>query len=463
VKRAIFLVSLIVGTLSFEPSLRAEPLPQRPNILLIVTDDQRWDTTWAMERVQTDLIAHGVNFTHAHVVTPLCCPARAQILTGQYAHTNGTYGNHNSEPDGAFNSFDDRETVATVLHGAGYRTGLIGKYMNGYGDKSAREPASYVPPGWDDWQVLASDGASYYGYTLNENGALVSYGQTQADYLTDVLGQKAHEFITDDDDRPWFLEWTPVAPHSAAIAEPQYEHAFDDLSPWRPRSYNEEHLRDKPAWVRNIRKLSVDKQAHIDQFREHQYESLLSVDDWVGDLVDTLAAEDMLDNTMVVFTSDNGYFWGEHRLDGKNRPYEEATRVPYLVRYDALGGTGKTSTLATNIDLAPTFADLAGTTMPDPDGTSLMPFLRGEVAKVRTGHLIEQKAVGANVPAYCLLQTERFTFTHYGTGEEELYNLRTDPLQMQNKIGAPRHQERITTMRRRLRRLCDPLPPGMTW
>jgi N-acetylglucosamine-6-sulfatase len=463
VKRAIFLVSLIVGSLSFEPSLRAEPVPERPNILLIVTDDQRWDTTWAMERVQTDLVAHGVTFSHAHVVTPLCCPSRAQILTGQYAHTNGTYGNHNDDPYGAFNSFDDRETVATVLHEAGYRTGLVGKYMNGYGGQGARESASYVPPGWDNWEVVTSDGSSYYDYTLNENGVLATYGHTQADYLTDVLGQKAHDFITDADDRPWFLEWTPVAPHSAAIAEPQHELAFDNLPPWRPESYSEQDVADKPAWVRGLRTLDAEMQAQLDQFREHQYETLLSVDEWVGDFIDTLSARNMLDNTMVVFTSDNGFFWGEHRLSGKNRPYEEATRVPYVVRYDAIGSTGETPTLAANIDLAPTFADLAGTSMPAPDGTSLLPFLRGDVAKVRTGHLIEQKQVNLSVPPYCLLQTEKFTFTHYGTGEEELYNLRTDPLQMQNKIGAARHQERISAMRKRLRRLCTPLPPGMTW
>jgi N-acetylglucosamine-6-sulfatase len=281
--------------------------------------------------------------------------------------------------------------------------------------------------------------------------------------VTDVLGRKAHEFIAEADDRPWFLEWTPVAPHTAAVAEPQHQDAFDDLPLWRPRSYDEGHIADKPAWVRRLGRLGPDMRTHIDKLRKRQYETLLSVDEWVGDFIDTLSAGGILDNTMVIFTSDNGYFWGEHRLDGKNRPYEEATRVPYLLRYDAIGSSGETPTLAANIDLAPTFADLAGTSMPDADGTSLLPFLQGDVARVRTGHLIEQQAVGSTVPAYCLLQTEQFTFTHYGTGEEELYNLRTDPLQLQNKAGTARLQHRVSVMRHRLRRLCNPLPPNMSW
>jgi N-acetylglucosamine-6-sulfatase len=433
----------------------------RPNVLLIVTDDQRWDTLWSMPNVASDLVDHGVTFTSAHVVTPLCCPARASILTGQYAHTTGVYGNHNSEPNGGFNAFDDSTTIATVLHRQGYRTGLVGKYLNGYAESDADRPPTYVPPGWDDWRATIYDGGAYYGFTMNENGVERTYGAT--DYITDVLGEKAVEFIrAADGTRPWYLEWTPTAPHADAEVEADHAHDFDALAPWRPDSYNEADVSDKPAWLQAARPLSLKKQAGLDDFRRRQYGTLASVDDWVGAMVDALASTDQLRNTMIVYTSDNGFFWGEHRLSGKNLPYEEATRVPYVLRYDPLGGARTTPALATNLDLAPTFASLAGTSMPAADGKSLLPFLRGDVRVLRSSHLLEQQAVPSQgLPAWCQMAHANYRFIHYSTGEEEYYNLATDPLQLVNRIASPRAQHRIARMRDGVRALCDPLPPGM--
>jgi N-acetylglucosamine-6-sulfatase len=442
----------------------AQAATKRPNILFIVSDDQRWDTLWAMPTVERELVAKGMSFSHAHVVTPLCCPARAAILTGQYAHTNGVYGNHNREPHGGFNAFDDSTTIATVLHDAGYRTGLIGKYLNGYGETDADQPPDYVPPGWDTWRAILYDGGKYYGWTQNEDRHIV----IQPDYVTDVLGQQALAFMDRGSDaRPWFLEWTPPAPHADAVPEPDHAHAFDGLAPWRPATYNEKNVSDKPLWLQQTRRLTATQRDNIDTFRRDQYDTLLSVDDQIDEFVRYLDTVNELSNTIIVYTSDNGYFWGEHRLHGKNLPYEEATRVPYVLRWDKLRVRGDTRSLSTNIDFAPTFADAAGTQMPNADGVSLLPFLRGAVPELRTWHLIEQMKIregtARGVPGWCMLQREDFTFTHYGSHEEEFYNLADDPLQRHNVIDMARYQDRIRRDRNVLRRLCDPLPPGMTW
>jgi N-acetylglucosamine-6-sulfatase len=451
--------------------LQAEVLSP-PNVLLIVTDDQRWDTLWSMPNVQADLVARGVEFADAHVVDPLCCPARAAILTGQYAHTNGVYGNHNSDPHGGFNAFNDSVTVATVLHDAGYRTALSGKYLNGYGELDANQPATYVPPGWDDWHAetnAVESGNGYYNYQLNENGTLVDYGSDPSDYLTDVSGQFALDAMdaSVQASESFFVEWTPTSPHAAAIPASSHTHDFDDLKPWRPASYNESDVSDKPLWLQNSPPLGSRQQAIIDAFRRNQYATLQTVDEWVGRMVEELGHQGVLDNTMIVFTSDNGYAWGEHRQSGKNIPYEEATRVPLVVRYDAIDSVRKVADLATNIDLSPTFADLTGTTMPNADGISILPFLEGESAVLRAEHLIEQEDVrkghAASVPAWCMLQREGYSFTRYGDGEEEFYNLKRDPLQLTNRVNASSVQNRVSRMRRHLHALCQPLPPGMMW
>ena len=178
----------------FSPARALRVTAPKPNIILVVTDDQRWDTVWSMETVKRELIANGIKFLQAHTVVPLCCPSRASILTGTYPHTHGVYGNQNS--GGGFAGFDDRRpTIATVLHSSGYRTGLIGKYLNGYGKRDAGRPSTYIPPGWDDWHGLITGNAKdYYGYALSENGSVNHYGSRPADYLTDVLTDRARDF-----------------------------------------------------------------------------------------------------------------------------------------------------------------------------------------------------------------------------------------------------------------------------
>jgi arylsulfatase A-like enzyme len=428
----------------------------KPNIILVVTDDQRWDTLWSMATVGRQLVAKGVKFTRAHTVDPLCCPSRASILTGTYPHTHGVYGNQNS--GGGFAGFDDaRPTIATVLQNAGYRTGLVGKYLNGYGKRDAGRAATYIPPGWDDWHGLITGGAKdYYGYGLSENGRLNDYGSRPGDYLTDVLATRARNFVSAAGRKPFFLYWTPLAPHLSAVPSPTYEHAFDDMAPWRPMTYNELEIADKPRWVRGLPAITKSAGKRIDDFRERQYETLQSVDDGLKAILGALPPAE-LQNTFIVFTSDNGYQWGEHRLHSKNFAYEENTRVPLVVRWGQLAAGTVSNELATTIDIAPTLAAVAGTSMPGAEGLNLLPTLRVGAA-LREEHLIE--SAGKLSPPFCMLQTRVFTFTHLATGEEEYYNLETDPLQARNVV-ADLERWRRDAIRDRLRAMCNPLPPGM--
>lgn len=443
----------LVGVVLVMSGTMSAQAAERPNIVLVLSDDQRADTLPEMRHVNADLGEHGVTFSHAHVTTPLCCPSRSSILTGNYAHTTNVWGN--KPPLGGFSMFDDGHTIATELQAAGYRTGLFGKYLNGYGEEG--DPL-YVPPGWDDWHVILSEGKFYNNYALNENGTAVAYGEEPRDYLTDVLFRKTSRFI-EDTERPFFAMVTPVAPHADAVPEPEYAGDYDMLPDWRPETYNERRIGDKPEWMQRVEQLTREQRDFTDEFRQDQYETLLSVDDGVHKLVHQLRASGELSNTLFVYTSDNGFYWGEHRLFGKNRPYEEATRVPYVVRWDGHVGIGTLDSLATNIDLAPTFADAAGIRF-RADGLSLLSELAGDRGPLRREHVIESAGVRSEIGPWCMLQTRRFVFLHYATGEEEFYDLVDDPLQARNSLPSL-PPTLVAGLRDRLRSLCSPLPPGM--
>jgi N-acetylglucosamine-6-sulfatase len=427
----------------------------RPNIILIVTDDQRTHTIEYMPTVERELAAKGAEFVHAHVVNPVCCPSRASLLTGTYSHTNGVYGNQ--PPDGGFAEFDDRYTLATVLQLAGYRTSLSGKYLNGYGQADS---STYIPPGWNDWHAITANGAQYYDYDVNNNGAVQHYADQPQDYETDVVFDHAQGFAESamDAGEPFFSYIAPVAPHNQAVPEPQYAHAFDSLEPWRPPSYNEHDMSDKPGWMQSYDRLDAPRRDSLDDLRHRQLATLQSVDEDIDALLRSVQQHGELDNTIIIYTSDNGYFWGEHRLVGKNLPYEEATEIPFIIRYDgAIMPREDTAGLAL-IDVAPTLAGWAGTTMQGSDGMDVRGYLEGTQQFGRAVHLIESH--GANrAPAWCMLRGPSWSFTHYSGGIEEYYDLDADPLQLHNRAG----RTSLKTQRHRLRQLCNPLPPGMEW
>ena len=430
-----------------------------PNVVLVLTDDQRWDTLDVMPTVQSQLVDRGVTFENAFVVNPVCCPSRASTLTGRYSHSTGVY--NNGGPYGGWGSFRTREasTIATWLEGGGYRTGFFGKYLNNYG-------GPFVPPGWTRWVAFSPPNTeNYFSYRLNVDGALVDYGTDPGDYSTDVLADEASSFIRGATAEPLFVLFAPFAPHGPPTPAPRHEGAFAGLPPWRPASYNEQDAADKPAWVRSLPPLTAEDGAGVDAFRRGQLESLLAVDDAVGELLDALADTGRLDETLFVFTSDNGYLWGEHRWRTKIVPYDESIRVPLVVRYDGVAQTAATSPrLVANIDLAPTFAQAAGVAAPGAEGRSFLGLLPAPNAAWRPDFLVENRksATAPQVPSYCVIRNAARTYVQYGTGEEEIYDVATDPGQLQNLARAPALRPSLVSFRQRTLALCNPPPPGMT-
>lgn len=425
-----------------------------PNVVLILTDDQRWDTVDAthglggnrvMPMLTSELVNSGITFTNGEVTTSLCCPSRASILTGMYAHNHGVF--RNISPGGGAGAFDDGVTLATKLQDAGYRTGLVGKYLNGYDLLSP-----YIPPGWDDWRVFVDP--KYYNYDLNENGVLAHYGGAPSDYSTDVLKAKATSFISTSvsQGKPFFLFFSPNAPHGPYTPAPRHEGLFNGLPLWRPPNYNEPDVSDKPPWVKALAKLTAAQRAQIDQVRIDQMETLQAVDEAVGAIMQTLRDNGVDGNTLVIFSGDNGLAWGEHRRVGKECPYDECMRVPMIVRYPPLVPTARQdSRFVLNIDFFPTMLELAGLPIPaGTNGASLVPLLAGNPPAWRTDFInehwkvnniqSEQTQTDGSIPRYSLVRNAQYKYVEYlpGSGQgTELYELTTDPYELVNRTNDP--------------------------
>ena len=429
-----------------------------PDIVLIITDDQRAGTLSHMPQLQRRVIRRGIRIRSAYAPNSTCCPSRVSFYTGTYSHTNGVWGNGGLF--GGFLAYDDSSNLAIWLNGLGYRTGLFGKYLNGYRD------LSIVPPGWDEWFGFSGgDGRTYYGFEASENGQSVEFPDDV--YSTVETYKRVVDFIrSTPESRPLFAVWTPVAPHRPFVPEDRYADAGIDVSPWRPPNYNERDVSDKPKWVRRQDRLAGRDRKAIDAERIAQYRTLLSVDDGVGRIIRALKREGRLRRTLLVFASDNGLMWGEHRLRKKAVPYDGASKVPMIVRYDRLvRGPRRGSDVASNvlnIDVAPTVMDLVGATPGSPvDGRSLRPLLGGSASRVRTRFIIEHHQT--QVPAYCGARTRNELFVRYSTGEEEYYRLDEDRWALHNLAGRGGWGSEVRELRNYARDRCDPVPPGFTW
>lgn len=450
----------------------------QPNFVLILTDDQRWDTVDAthqspnrpgvvMPNVVNELVSSGVTFTNGHVTTSLCCPSRASILTGQYAHRTGVLDNN--PPDGGVEALDDSSTIATWLRAAGYRTGFVGKYLNGYNRLSP-----YIPPGWDEWHVQTQ--VKFYDYDLNDNGVITHFGSAPADYSGDVMTQRAVDFILSSAGRPFFLHLSQKAPHGPATPAPRHIGLFAGLAPFRPPNYAVAP-QNGPAWVQ-AENWTAQEQTSTDQFRIDQLESLQAVDEGVRAVMDALRAIGEDDNTLVIFTSDNGYSWGSHKWKAKQCPYQECMRVPMVMRYPPLGTTSRTDDrFVLNIDFAPTMVALAGASVPPThlvNGESVVPLLTGGGANWRNAMLNEHW--GGTIPTNALVKQGRcrvtvtkacktnancpagencrqWKYVEYATGETELYNLTADPFELNNVTGNPAHAPLKTNLASKLHNL----------
>lgn len=464
-----------------------DPQPLRPNILFILTDDQRWDTTDdthspvpgqdVMPGLRQELGGSGIEFANAFLGTPLCCPSRASILRGQYAHDTGVYTNNG--PHGGADDFVplESETVATLLQAAGYRTGFLGKYLNGYRNLWPGDDVPYIPAGWTVWNGFEQP--KYFDYRLVEDGVPVAYGSAEADYSTDVLREKAKEFISDSvaAGEPFFLYLAFKAPHGPFDPAPRHVGQFSTLPPWRPASHNEPDVSDKPGWVQATSPLTPAEVAELDGIRIAQLEMLQSIDEAIGGsttygitgLMEHLRSLGVADDTLVVYFADNGWHWGEHRYQAKNKPYEESIRAPMFVRYPRLAPLARVeSALALNIDFCPTFVDLAlRATDPQPTisfgGESLVRLLDGSAPSWRTDFMTEGWP-GNHV--WATVREAQWKYTELPvtpgdpttTFEYELYDLVNDPLELANLADDPVHAPRMAAMAARLREIRPSWP-----
>lgn len=429
-----------------------------PDVVIIITDDQRADQLARMPATNAELVGEGVRFDQAFASHPLCCPSRISILRGQYAHTTGIYSNSGSR--GGWSVIRDRglerSTLATWLDAAGYRTGLAGKYFNGYDERTG-----YVPPGWDWWR----------------GGSPAYYRTGKALHHTSQLTLYAEEFIRGTTPgTPLFLYLAYLAPH--APAKPAAKYASDPrcsgITTSTVPSFNESDVSDKPSPVRSKPLMTAEQQLSVGTtLPMNQCRSLLSVDDGVAAVMRALRETGRLDTTFLVFMSDHGLLLGEHRIQAaKILTYEEAIRIPLVIRYDPLtaGVAAVDPRLVLNVDIAPTIAQLAGLDVvpgcPVPpygacdggfDGRSLVPLLDGSASDWRSDVLVENHQS-------CGVRTDRHVFVRYRTGEEELYDLATDPYQLDNLLFGTRTAA-VAALRdellARLRVLCQPPAPGV--
>ncbi len=492
-------VAAIAGCLAVgagsEPSASARLAPQaRPNVIVILTDDQTVAelSSESMPQTMRDLAGHGTTFTAGIVSSPLCCPSRAGFLTGQYPHNSGVFDN---EP--GYAALTDRDsTIYSWLRAAGYRTGHAGRFLLNYdlppvpGQDYDTDLGFAAPPGVEDWFGYVGSLTRYWGASFSDNGAPVTAGTGPTGYSTKVINRAALDFVRDarSDPRPFFLMVAHLAPHSSnfpaagtcgqGLPQPEDARAYrpfrDEPLP-KPPSFDEVQIQDKPHWVATRPPLGHDRRTNLKLGLRCATATLSTVDRGVGGLVRQLEREHELDNTMLIFTSDNGYFFGEHRIYlNKVFPYEEAVRVPLVVRSpDSLlgpaarrdGPPAEVATPVNNLDLTATILDLAGaqpcTASGDCrtlDGRSLLPLLRGKRPDWAQGRTLLYQLGGkrncGEIPPerglnnfYDALRTKRYVYIELDrvdpeTGvcdrpEFELYDLKHDPYQLDNLATSP--------------------------
>ncbi|MER5944792.1 sulfatase [Streptomyces sp. NPDC001904] len=427
-RRGILGTAAAVAAGASLPALAASPAraaAARPNVLLIVTDDQPKQTEWATPNTVAWLAGQGVRFTNGHVTTPLCAPSRSSVFSGRFAHNHGVRNN------GASHALDQHTTLQRHLKEAGYRTGLFGKYLNSW-------DVADNPPHFEDFALLRP---SYVDGTFNVNGTV----QTVPGYTTTVVRNRTLAFLEKSrtDDRPWFAYVTPYASHGPRTPEPKY--AGTDVPAWDGRpSVPEDDRSDKPPYVRNATQTLADGR----RVRAEQLRTLRSVDDAVQAFHDKLAALGQLDNTLVIYIGDNGFNWADHGLTGKGVPYRPAHEVPFYLSWPGggLGGGTTDNRIVANIDIAPTVLDAAGITPDTPhDGRSLL-------SGYSRDHLLVEwwkQGTGAGQRTWSSYVSKDRQYTEYydlhtdasgtvtGTGQvgfREYYDLQADPYQLKNSL-----------------------------
>ncbi len=479
----LLLIVVVLGTLVYFAVQKGSAsllTGKKPNIIFILTDDLDTRSMAYMPKVKNLLTDQGTSFSNYFLSVSLCCPSRATTLRGQYGHN--THVLDNAPPEGGYQTFyergEEKSTIATWLHDGGYKTILLGKYLNGYPKNVVAE--TYVPPGWDNWYSPGAGNAyGQFNYDLNENGKIVHYGSSPEDFENDVLSKKATDFIQQTK-KPFFMYFATYSPHGPSTAAPRHDNLFQDLQLPRSPDFNEPDITDKPQWLQSHDLLSDNQISQLTNDYRKRIRSLQSVDDFVESIINELKQTGQLDTTYIVFSSDNGFHLGEHRLPlGKNTAYEEDIRVPFIIRGPGIPAGKTMGQLVGNVDLATTFADLAGVSTPSfVDGRSILPLLRSNPPDWRSAYLLEHSskaggknknkkkvqptpeaklqssdltiepldvlaavtsknsfvkpAKGQQAPPFTGIRTKEYLYVEYETGEKELYDLKKDPYQLQN-------------------------------
>jgi N-acetylglucosamine-6-sulfatase len=455
------LIPLVVAlvalpTAASEPEAAAAP---RPNVVVVMSDDQTVESLRVMTNVDQLLARQGATFVNNFVSYSLCCPSRSTFLSGQYAHNHGVMGN--APPQGGYEKWRPTEgnSLPVWLQQSGYRTVHIGKYLNGYG----RQDPTHVPSGWSEWYGSVDPSTyQYYNYTLNENGRLVKYGASAADYQADVYTAKAVDAVKRlSPQGPFFLSVAYLAPHAGGPREsddppnlgtphpaPRHRNRFASEPLPMPPSFNEADVSDKPAAVRRRPLLTPQRINAVTENYRQRLESVLAVDEGVAAIVRALQASGELANTLFVYTSDNGFFHGEHRIpNGKVQLYEPSVRVPLVLRGPGVPRGVRLTQQSINVDLAATIVDAAnaraGRTL---DGLSLLPVLRHRTRSLGRDVLLE-------TPGYSAIHTPRYVYAEYATSERELYDLRNDPDELVSQHDNPAYAQVRSDLAQRLLRL----------
>lgn len=472
----VAILALALGLMDADPH-SGITVPQAnknsPNFLVVMVDDQALNTFTSKAEPQTYrwIVDHGTNFSAGIAAPPLCCPDRAGILTGQYPHNHGVHTNH----PGYQLLNDNTDTLATWLDNAGYRTGLSGKFLNGY--TQAPDGGLNPAPGFDYWFSFFHTPA-YFDYTVSDNGTKRSYGSGPKNYSTDVMTSHAVHFMSSSarQKKPFFLWVTYHAPHfdhehtsvcGSYRPKPLNRKAvrrYRNFKLPRPPSFNERNVSDKPNFVRNAPSLSKSAIQGITRGYQCTLAAMHEVDVGVGKMMRTLQRSGELSDTVVFYLSDNGFFFGEHRLvKGKAKPYEPSINVPYAVRVPASlrreAPPPSVGQVVSNQDVAPTILDYAGG-LPScasggdcrrMDGHSLRPLLGGHGSWPKhRGVLVELKSANGH---YAAVRTRHYVYIHYHNGFKELYDLKNDPGQLSNQAGSPAYATVESGLRQRLRSL----------
>lgn len=435
--------------------------PRRPNIVFVLTDDLSWNLVQYMPHVVA-LQRRGMTFLNYTVTDSLCCPSRASIFTGDFPHD--THVTTNTMPDGGFRRFtedgDGNSTFATSLQAAGYRTGLFGKYLNRYdpiadtADPSLHLHGAYVPPGWTQFDGVNQNGYAEYGYAITANHSVADYGSKPQDYLTAVLAQRSTAFVRSSvaARQPFFAEVSTFAPHAPYVPAPRDADTFTALRAPRSPAYGRLPS-DPPSWLREHPALSATSSANIDQAFRRRVEDVQSVDRLVATLEQTVQRLGQSQNTIFVFSSDNGYHMGEYTLtSGKQTAFDTDVNVPLIAAGPGIPAGTTDSHIVENIDLRPTFDELGGARTPsDVDGHSLVALLHGQHPSWRT--IAEVEHTGPEVrgqdpgdpdaqtessgvpPSYDAIRTASYTYVHYRDGDREYYDRTRDPYEIHNLAG----------------------------